>query len=216
MKGKFWVEEVDALPTWTSTDKRRIIYYNNNYYVGGSNDWQMITIGGSDAYISAITDDTHSGDLSPSGDNVINLGSISKRYANVYAVNFQGTTTTATYADLAEKYTMDKEYPVGTVLKVSMENEYDMTIAENYWDFPAGVISDKPGFILNSNSKGIPVALVGKTPVRVVGPTFKSDYLTLNGNGTVTHTTGTQNVIAISLEDSVIEEEKLVMCLLKL
>ena len=29
MQGKIWVEEVDALPTWTTSDIRRLLYLDN-------------------------------------------------------------------------------------------------------------------------------------------------------------------------------------------
>lgn len=214
MVGKFWVQEVTSLPTWTAADEKRVLYYNDTCYVGGSTGWEQITTGGNGAYISALVDDTHNGDITPSGDSVLNLGSSGLRYANVYAVNFQGITTTATYADLAEKYTMDREYPVGTLMTITPDLEYEMSSCTKEWEVVTGVISDNPGFLLNADSVGQPVALVGKTPVRVTGSIEKGDYLQSNGDGTAVRTSGT--MMAVALETNEDESEKLVMCLLKL
>lgn len=216
MVGKFWAQEVTSLPTWSAADEKRVLYNSTNgyLYVGGSAGWEMVTTGGNDAYISALVDDTHNGDLLPSGDNVLDLGSGSYRYANVYAVNFVGTTTTATYADLAEKYVMDKEYPVGTLMTITPDLEYEMSSCTKEWEVVTGVISDKPGFLMNADSIGQPVALAGKTPIRVTGPIEKGDYLQSNGDGTAVRTSGT--MMAVALETNEDEGEKLVMCLLKL
>lgn len=51
LKGKIFIEEVAVRPTWTSSDKRRIIYVTNTdkFYFGGSADWI-------DLSVSSITD----------------------------------------------------------------------------------------------------------------------------------------------------------------
>jgi len=216
MTGKIWVQIVTSNPTWATTDKGRVIYNSTSgvYYVGGNAAWEAMTTGGNSAYISSLVDDTHNGDITPSGDNVLDLGASGLRYANVYAVNFQGTTTTATYADLAEKYTTDKDYPIGTLMTIPENPEFEMTSTNNEWDVVTGVISDKPGFIMNADGNGQPIAQVGKTPIRVVGPVEKGDYLTNNGNGVAVRTSGT--MIAIALETNNEEDEKLIMSWLKL
>lgn len=216
MGGKFWVEEVGSLPVWTSSDEKRILYYNGSYYVGGSSSWGKLTTGGNDAYISASGSDIHAGTISPSVDNTIDLGTSSERYANVYAVNFVGTTTTATYADLAEKYTTDQTYPVGTLMTITENEEYEMSATDDPWDIVTGVISDKPGVILNADSVGQEIALVGKTPLRVIGPTVKGGFLMNAGNGCAKMTSGTSDMIAVALETNDEDEEKLVTSWLKL
>lgn len=214
MVGKFWVQEVTSLPTWTPADEKRVLYYNDTCYVGGSTGWEQITTGGNDAYLSRLVDDTHNGDITPSGDNVLDLGASGLRYARVYAVSFEGVTTTATYADLAEKYTMDKEYSVGTLMTITPNEEFEMSQCTKEWEVVTGVISDSPGFLLNADSVGQPLALVGKTPVRVTGPIEKGDNLSSNGDGTAVRTSG--SMMAIALETNTDESEKLIMCLLKL
>lgn len=216
MVGKIWVEEVTSLPVWSASDERRLVYYNDNYYVGSSSGWETLTTGGNGAYISASGSDLHAGTIRPETDNTYDLGSANKRYSSVYAVSFEGITTTATYADLAEKYTMDKEYPVGTLMTITENEEFEMASTDETWDIVTGVISDKPGFLLNADCIGQPVALVGKTPVRVVGSVIKGGFLMNDGNGCAKMTSGTTDMMAIALETNMDEEEKLVMCLLKL
>lgn len=125
-----------------------------------------------------------------------------------------GTATTALWADLAEKYQSDQEYPIGTL--ICFGGEKDITVAKVNCN---GVISDKPGFILDSDLENAqPVALVGKTPIRILGKVKKFDRIVLDpqnpGIGKV-QTTSDEKVIAIALEASEIEEEKLVLCVTK-
>lgn len=218
MTGKFYAQEVSTLPTWTSDDKRRLIYLNTTgvYYVGGDTAWEAITTGGNDGYISRTTADTHIGTITPSADNSINLGAVALRYANIYAVNFVGISTTATYADLAEKYTTDQVYPVGTLMTITENEEFEMSATDSVWDIVTGVISDKPGFVMNADSVGQEIGQVGKTPIRVIGSVVKGGYLTNAGNGCAKMTSGTTDIMAIALESNFEEDEKLVMSYLKL
>ena len=82
-----------------------------------------------------------------------------------------------------------------------------------------GVISEKPGFILNSKSKGQSIALVGKVKVRVIGKVKKFDKIVLSkiaGVGCVKKWYDFRKVVAIALEDNDTDAEKLVMCVAKL
>lgn len=126
---------------------------------------------------------------------------------------FAGTANQAKWADLAENYESDNKYSVGTLIKFG--GEKDITIADTECN---GVISDKPGYLLDSNLKeGLPVALVGKTPLRVIGKVHRFDKIVLSsipGVATV-KTSKEEKVIAIALEASDNEEEKLVKCVTK-
>lgn len=121
-----------------------------------------------------------------------------------------GTANRANWADLAEIYKTDKEYPIGTLVQFGGEKE--VTIAQN--NACHAVISEKPGYLMNANGKGQPLALCGRVQVRVVGPVKKGQpiYLhpTLNGVGIVVEE-GTK-CIARALETSNDENEKLVLC----
>ncbi|MDB4378517.1 hypothetical protein N9Z41_01975 [bacterium] len=121
-----------------------------------------------------------SGDILPNTDNVHDLGSASKRFAEVYAVTLQGTSTSAQYADLAEMYAGDKNYEVGTVVCVGGDKE--VTECTAYADSKiAGVVSDKPAYLMNRDIDAehpVCVGFVGRVPIKVVGHIEKGDLLT--------------------------------------
>jgi len=123
---------------------------------------------------------TMSGNISsqnilPSADTTYDIGSSSLGYNVVYA-----KATSAQYADLAEIYESDNTYEVGTV--VIFGGDKEITISQFSQDTRvAGVISDKPAYVMNDKSEGQPVALVGKVPVKVHGTITKGDLLTTCG-----------------------------------
>jgi len=93
---------------------------------------------------------------------------------------FSGTATSAQYADLAEMYAGDKNYEVGTVVCVGGDKE--VTECNSYADSKlAGVVSDKPAYLMNRDIEAeypICVGFVGRVPVKVVGHIEKGDLLT--------------------------------------
>ena len=130
----------------------------------------------STAFLRSNAADTHSGTITPSTNNSINLGSASLKYANVYATTFQGQATSAQYADLAEKYESDMELEAGTV--VCFGGEKEITACSHDSDHRvAGVISTDPAYMMNSDGEGQYVALTGRVPCKVVGPVAKGDLL---------------------------------------
>jgi hypothetical protein len=119
---------------------------------------------------------------------------------------FSGTATSARYADLAEKYTTDQEYPVGTVIIVNVEEGSEGTHSTTYSQLVLGVVSEKPAYLMNSESQGQPLALRGRVPVRVVGPVSKGQTLVSAPNGTAS--VGEINRFAIALETNLNHDEK--------
>ena len=116
-------------------------------------------------------------------------------------------------ADLAELYEADADYPIGTLIKFGGEKE--ITIAD--LDEVNGVISEKPAILLNKDCKGLPIALTGKTKIRVKGKVNKFDKLTNFYNGVaIKKLLPEHKTIAIALEDKITDEEGLVMCVTKL
>jgi hypothetical protein len=101
---------------------------------------------------------------------------------DLYANLFQGTATSARYADLAEYYTTDQEYAPGTVLVFGGVAE---TTTTNIFSDSrlAGVVSTAPGYIMNSELVGTRacIALQGRVPCKVVGQVKKGDMLTTAG-----------------------------------
>jgi hypothetical protein len=124
--------------------------------------------------------------------------------ADLFARIFQGVASSAQYADLAEKYISDATYDEGTVVVFGGNEE--VTVTNLYADTRvAGVISEYPGYIMNSLSEGQPVALRGKVPVKVIGAVKKGDLLvTSELEGTAKVATGEYHpsaVFAKSLEN---------------
>jgi hypothetical protein len=95
-----------------------------------------------------------------------------------------GTATAARYADLAERYATDREYPVGTV--VVFGGEQEITVSNVKMDTRvAGVISANPAYMMNceagTDATHPYVALAGRVPCRVVGKVKKGDMLVCSG-----------------------------------
>jgi hypothetical protein len=116
----------------------------------------------------------------PTSDNLYNLGSASFKYANVYATTFNGVATSAQYADVAERYEADSELEVGDVVILGGEKEVTKSTVDTD-NRVFGVISDKPALKMNDKAgddKTHPlVALLGRTPCKVVGPVGKGQRL---------------------------------------
>lgn len=128
----------------------------------------------------------------------------------VTATTFSGTAVQANWADLAEIYKTDKEYPVGTLLQFGGEEE--LTIAK---DEVNAVVSENPALLMNDGMEGQPVALVGRVYVRVVDKIKKHDRIFLSdiaGVGSVHQATGGAKPIARALEDKESDGEGLVLC----
>jgi hypothetical protein len=106
-------------------------------------------------------------------------------FANITASFFVGTATTARYADLAELYSADAEYPPGTVVDFGGTCEITLSV-ESGSNRIAGVISTNPAHLMNSTLQSThtaAVALSGRVPTLVVGPVRKGDMMVSAGNG---------------------------------
>ena len=95
------------------------------------------------------------------------------------------TATTALYADLAEKYLADCNYPPGTVL--SFGGTAEVTISTQDHDpIVAGVVSTDPAYCMNSGLTGdhvITLALAGRVPCQVQGTVTVGAMMVSAGNG---------------------------------
>ena len=98
----------------------------------------------------------------------------------MYANTFNGTATSAQYADLAERYEADMVLEPGTVVCFGGEKEV-MACAEANHHSVAGVVSTNPAHLMNadagSDDTHPAIALAGRVPVKVVGPVNKGDLL---------------------------------------
>ena len=141
--------------------------------------------------------------------------------ANVTAPNFIGNAVTALYADLAERFLADQDYPAGTVVMIGGEKEITQCDIENCENV-LGVISTEPAYLMNSLNGGAelkiapPVAMVGRVPVRTVGRVQKGDRLVSAGNGcAMAADQSSTAVIGRALESKETESESLVEAVVK-
>lgn len=134
--------------------------------------------------------------------------------SDVYANVFHGTATKARYADLAEKYTTEKEWPVGTAMAVCSHGEHE-TCPASASNMAIGVISENPAYLMNSELEGgQAIALKGRVPVRVAGPVKKGQAVYAYNDG-ICRTIATTALIGVALETNLNEDVKLVECVLK-
>jgi hypothetical protein len=123
-----------------------------------------------DGYVTFVT--------ANSGNNPIKVGSM--RY-NASTDVLTTTASQAYYADLAEYYESDREYIVGSVMMIGGDKE--VTLAKGVGTTAvAGVISEKPAFLMNEKCTGIKIAIAlqGRVPCRVVGHIKKGDLLVVS------------------------------------
>jgi hypothetical protein len=134
---------------------------------------------------------------------------------NISAVVFNGIASQANYADLAEKYSTDKEYEVGTVMTIQQSGTAEMTACDENSQ-PVGVISESPAFLMNKDADGQAIALVGRVPVQVLGAVKKGAKLYANVSGTAS-IDGNQNyLVGFALESNQEVSTKTVEVMLKL
>ncbi len=109
------------------------------------------------------------GNVVPFTSNTYTLGTNTLWWSLTYSKAVQ-----AQYADLAEVYTSDQQYPGGTV--VVFGGQAEVTQSHDSHDTRiAGVVSTEPAYLMNSKETGVPVALQGRVPCRVLGPISKGD-----------------------------------------
>lgn len=104
-------------------------------------------------------------------------GLTSASFSGTVSANlFDGVASSAKYADLAEIYASDEDYEPGTVVKIGGSAE--ITKTDKHADTDVfGVISTNPAYLMNKDAAGLPVAMTGRVPVRVVGKVKKGERL---------------------------------------
>jgi hypothetical protein len=103
-----------------------------------------------------------------------NIGTTGGFFNTVFAKS-----TSAQYADVAEQYLADADYPVGTVLVIGGDKEVTQSTGACQTSV-AGTISENPGVLMNRGLEGehvAAVALLGRVPCRVIGTINKGDLL---------------------------------------
>lgn len=152
--------------------------------------------------------------FNPGANATINMGSASLQYNNIHAVTFNGKSTSSQYADLAERFETDAPYEPGTVVALGGAKEITES-QEDASENVFGVISKHPGHLMNAlagtDETHPPVAMSGRTPVKVIGPVDKGQRLVSAGNGLARGATRSEvnnfNVIGRSLETKYSDEE---------
>ena len=155
----------------------------------GANTMGTLTMGGTLTSKAILPDITATYDI----------GSVSKAYNLIYA-----KATSAQYADLAEIYESDQPYPVGTVVIFGGDKEITQAMADAD-PRVAGVISENPAYLMNSNAIGQPVALMGKVSVCVRGVVKKGQMLVSlpGGLARAENNPAVGTVLGKALEDTV-------------
>jgi hypothetical protein len=154
--------------------------------------------------------------------NIYTSGNINA-VGNVSGSYFVGTATTAQYADLAERFLADQDYAAGTVVMIGGEKEITQCDTPNCEEV-LGVISTEPAYLMNSLNGSAelkiapPVAMVGRVPVRVVGPVTKGQRLVSAGNGCAMAATADSSMLAVigrALENKATETEASIEAVVK-
>jgi hypothetical protein len=119
--------------------------------------------------------------LNGGGNGVGNIGSSTSYFNTVFA-----TSTSAQYADVAERFSSDSAYEPGTVVELGGVHEVTISnedLSENVF----GVVSTRAAYLMNSGAGNDathpPIAMTGRVPVRITGKINKGDRLVSAGNG---------------------------------
>lgn len=167
-----WVSNANITATTSSTTST----------TGAMTIWGGLGVRGS-MYINELNSAIAIGNGGTSG--VGNIGASGAAFNTIFA-----KASTAQYADLAEKYLTDDAYVPGTV--VEFGGKYEVTLCDSDMSSKvAGVVSTKPGFLLNENlapnelegQKVVELALTGRVPTKVRGPIKKGDLIVSAGAG---------------------------------
>ena len=158
---------------------------------------------------------------------LVGIGQTANTYAlevngDVSATIFRGQATSARYADLAERYEADHVYLEGTLMMIGGNKEVTVVVSalsEDVW----GVISTKPGFLMNADAGDDDthpaIAQVGRVPVRVVGEVRKGDRMVCAGLGVARAAAPGEatpfNVFGRAVESNHNVNEKLVLVAIK-
>lgn len=137
------------------------------------------------------------------------IGQTDNRFGVIY-----GTSTSARYADLAEKYTTDLQHSVGTVMIVSSSDDHEACASTDTAQIALGVISEHPAYIMNDDLEGgQAIALRGRVPVKVLGPIRKGQSLITHRDGCAVAGTA-NNRFAVALSTNLDDGVKLVECVI--
>ena len=156
---------------------------NANISVGGTSNVAVFSTGGQvlKGSLTVNQDGGLTAILNGGSNAVGNIGSSSSYFNRVFA-----TSTTALYADVAERFAADEVMEPGTVVELGGSKEITRSrtpLSEKVF----GVISTRAAFLMNGGAgeddTHPPVAMTGRVPVKVTGVVRKGDRLVSAGDG---------------------------------
>lgn len=179
-------------------------------FVGG-NSIEISNVDAVDGDVTvALTLSPTVGSIQKTGNNGSgDIGQSSNRFNVIY-----GRSTSATYADLAEKYTTDSQYEAGTVIVIAAGGDVDATCSFQEGQRVIGVVSTNPAHVMNDDIDGQAIGLVGRLPVKVVGPIRKGETIISTPDGKAKAGEG-PNIFGQALETNLEAGVKLVECFIK-
>jgi hypothetical protein len=151
---------------------------NANITIGGVSNVAVFTQTGP---VFSVGNVTVAG-IDKTGANAVgNIGSSSNFFNRVFA-----TSTSALYADVAERFAADEYLEPGTVVELGGTQEITRARRE-LSDEVFGVISTRAAYLMNDGAGADdthpPVAMTGRVPVKVIGAVAKGDRLVSAGAG---------------------------------
>jgi hypothetical protein len=179
--------------------------------VGGVNT-TVLNVAGATGTVSSPTVLSVVSLINGNGNGVGNIGSSAGYFNTIFAKS-----TSAQYADVAERFAADQFIAPGTVVELGGTAEITtslLELSENVF----GVISTQAAYLMNSaagdDATHPPVAMTGRVPVRAVGKVFKGDRLVSAGNGLARSAKPGEathfNVLGRALEDKLTDAEGVV------
>jgi len=205
-------DNLDVSPTTTvdtgdtsfefSDLKLGILEVNNSTQSSSTTSGALIVTGGIGVggviYLNSTNSATAIGNGGTSG--VGNIGASGATFNTAFI-----RSTSAQYADVAEKYTSDADYEAGTVLDFGGDAEVTLCASDMSRKL-AGVVSTQPAYLMNDAMQGdhtVVLALLGRVPCKVRGPIQKGDMLVSAGEGyaRAEHIPQVGTVIGKALED---------------
>ncbi len=137
------------------------------------------------------------------------IGQTDNRFNVIY-----GKSTSAQYADLAERYTTDQEYEPGTVIVVAEGGDSEATQSFKHDQRVLGVVSTNPAHVMNDGTSGQAIGLTGRLPVKIVGPIRKGQAIVSTPDGKA-QAGDTMYSFGQALETNLDAGVKLVECVIK-
>ena len=186
MKGKFYIEELSALPVWSSTDERRIVLVVNgsekNLYFATDTGWSKLTPAPSSAVTNlrlAVFDGT--------------TGAIKQGHANAYidasGYLYADRVYNEIWNDIADFIDIDENVKVEPGKVYIIDENEEIKISFDYCQAGIiGIASDTYGFALGVNQKAhkLPVCIGGFALAYVDRLYLPGTPLTTSQNGYLT------------------------------